>query len=178
MNRFWFDGTTGYPAGTNVSELWLRTYELIRTVSPATMIGPYRGDICAAIDTVYTNSGPAPNSTDAAACVRGGGGAQFFHPTEMHGITAQMGPDGNTDSIPTYWFWHPWACAGNVSGCPWVGHANASRSEYLRGPPTTRGRAQQTLTPTVLVTALNTPSAQCAPQCSTCTSSRSGTAPY
>ena len=27
----------------------------------------------------------------------------------------------------TYWFWHPWACAGNRSGCPWVGHANASR---------------------------------------------------
>merc|ERR1712032_1790074 len=24
-------------------------------------------------------------------------------------------------------FWHPWACAGNHTGCPWVGHANASR---------------------------------------------------
>jgi alpha-L-fucosidase len=165
VNRFWFDGTTGYPAGTDVQELWSRAYETIRTVSPATMISPCtfnahnaaparyarncdpndpktqpyarphdpkptdRGDICAAIDTVYTNGGPAPNSTDTSACAKGGGGggAQFFHPTEMHGITAQMGPDGNTDSLPTYWFWHPWACAGNVSGCPWVGHANASR---------------------------------------------------
>ena len=35
--------------------------------------------------------------------------------------------DGNTAAQPTYWFWHPWACPGNVSGCPWVGHANASR---------------------------------------------------
>ena len=27
-----------------------------------------------------------------------------------------------------YRFWHPHAaCAGNVTGCPWVGHANASR---------------------------------------------------
>ena len=23
--------------------------------------------------------------------------------------------------------WHEWACAGNISGCPWLGHANASR---------------------------------------------------
>jgi hypothetical protein len=45
----------------------------------------------------------------------------------MHGITMQEGPDGNSDSRPTYWFWHPWACASNISGCPWVGHANASR---------------------------------------------------
>ena len=52
---------------------------------------------------------------------------KYFHPTEMHGITIQEGPDGNTDEKPTYWFWHPWACAGNVSGCPWVGHGNASR---------------------------------------------------
>ena len=39
----------------------------------------------------------------------------------------QEGPDGNTDAVPTFWFWHPWACAGNVTGCPWVGHGNASR---------------------------------------------------
>ena len=45
----------------------------------------------------------------------------------MHGITIQEGPDGNTDAMPTYWFWHPWACAGNKTGCPWVGHGNASR---------------------------------------------------
>lgn len=45
----------------------------------------------------------------------------------MHGITSQMGPDGNTGTLPTYWFWHNWACAGNKTGCPWVGHTNASR---------------------------------------------------
>jgi hypothetical protein len=45
----------------------------------------------------------------------------------MHGITIQEGPDGNSDAMPTYWFWHPWACAHNITGCPWVGHANASR---------------------------------------------------
>eukprot|EP01047_Picozoa_sp_COSAG01_P113229 COSAG01_NODE_41942_length_445_cov_1.338150_2_plen_84_part_01 len=39
----------------------------------------------------------------------------------------QEGPDGNSVANPTYWFWHDWACAGNVSGCPWVGHGNASR---------------------------------------------------
>jgi alpha-L-fucosidase len=42
-------------------------------------------------------------------------------------LVVRQGPDGNTDDSPTYWFWHPWACAKNVSGCPWVGHANASR---------------------------------------------------
>ena len=40
---------------------------------------------------------------------------------------AQEGPDGNTDAAPTFWFWHPWACATNVTGCPWVGHSSASR---------------------------------------------------
>ena len=63
---------------------------------------------------------------------------KYFHPTEEHGITMQEGPDGNTDDMPTYWFWHPTKgdpgaehattpCAHNISGCPWVGHANASR---------------------------------------------------
>jgi hypothetical protein len=46
---------------------------------------------------------------------------------QLHGVTMQEGPDGNTPTMPTYWFWHPWACAGNKTGCPWVGHANASR---------------------------------------------------
>ena len=41
----------------------------------------------------------------------------------------QEGPDGNSDALPTYRFWHPpWACAGNVSGYPWIGHGNASRN--------------------------------------------------
>lgn len=85
-----FDGTTGYPPGTNVEELWTRVYEEIRTVSPSTMISPYRGDVCAAIDTVYTNAGPPPNSTSTAACSPGKPGEEYFHPTEMHGITAQV----------------------------------------------------------------------------------------
>jgi hypothetical protein len=104
-------------------------YEEIRATSPSTMIGPYRGDICAATDgnTLYTSGGPAPNTTDGSACAAQTESGAFFHPSEVHGITAQMGPDGNSDIAPTYWFWHPWACAGNVSGCPWVGHANASR---------------------------------------------------
>ncbi len=129
VNRFWFDGTTGAPAGTDMVQLWSRVYTEIRTTSPSTMIGPYRGDICAATTTLYTSNGPVPNSTDGSACIPQSvdGMGKYFHPTEMHGITAQMGPDGNTGIIPTFWFWHPWACAGNITGCPWVGHANASR---------------------------------------------------
>ena len=127
VNRFWFDGTTGYPADTNVTDLWERVYEEIRSVSPSTMISPYRGDICASIGTLYTSNGPVPNSTDGSACQSPTETGAIFHPTEMHGITAQMGPDGNTDDVPTYWFWHNWACARNISGCPWVGHTNASR---------------------------------------------------
>ncbi len=102
-------------------------YATIRALSPATLISPYRGDICASIGSLYTSSGPVPNSTDASACVPASEAGERFYPTEMHGITAQMGPDGNTDALPTYWFWHPWACAGNKSGCPWQGHTNASR---------------------------------------------------
>jgi len=127
VNRFWFDGTTGFPKGLNVTLLWERVYETIRTVSPSTLISPYRGDICASIGSLYTSSGPTPNSTDGAACSEASEDGKFFYPTEMHGITAQMGPDGNTGTTPTYWFWHPWACAKNISGCPWVGHTNASR---------------------------------------------------
>ena len=39
VNRFWFDGTKGYPKGTNETELWQRVYDEIRTTSPSTMIG-------------------------------------------------------------------------------------------------------------------------------------------
>mmetsp|Transcript_15265 Transcript_15265/g.39253 ORF Transcript_15265/g.39253 Transcript_15265/m.39253 type:complete len:598 (+) Transcript_15265:41-1834(+) len=129
VNRFWFDGTKSVPTGTNVTDLWVQVYDTIRTVSPNTMISSYRGDVCASKDgnTLYTNNGPAPNSTDPAGCQDPQEGGQYFHPTEMHGITIQEGPDGNTDSMPTYWFWHPWACAFNITGCPWIGHANASR---------------------------------------------------
>jgi len=71
--------------------------------------------------------GPAPNTTDTSSCGKFSETGEYFHPTEMHGITIQEGDDGNSDSVPTYWFWHPWACAHNKTGCPWVGHGNASR---------------------------------------------------
>lgn len=131
VNRFWFDGTHSVPVGTNMTDLWDQVYKTIRTVSPSTMISSYRGDVCSAENgaTTYTNNGPPPNSTDGSSCLPNSavGMGKYFHPTEMHGITIQEGPDGNTDAQPTYWFWHPWACAKNVTGCPWVGHANASR---------------------------------------------------
>jgi len=127
VNRFWFDGTASVPKGTDLKRLWNEVYSTIRRLSPSTLISPYRGDICASIGTVYTNDGPPPNSTDTSGCAKPVEGGKYFHPTEMHGITMQEGPDGNADAMPTYWFWHPWACAKNVSGCPWEGHANASR---------------------------------------------------
>lgn len=141
VNRFWFDGTSSNPCA-NTTELWDQVYETIRTVSPWTMITAYRGDVCAAANgqTLYTNDGPPPNSTDPSGCKPPNpeGMGKYFHPTEEHGITMQEGPDGNTDDMPTYWFWHPTKgdpgaehattpCAHNISGCPWVGHANASR---------------------------------------------------
>jgi hypothetical protein len=129
VHRFWFDGTSDLPGGpAKLRELWRRVYKEIRATSPATLISSYRGDVCASVGSLYTSSGPAPNSSaDISTCAKPAEGGPFFHPTEMHGITMQEGPDGNADAVPTYWFWHPWACAGNVSGCPWVGHANASR---------------------------------------------------
>lgn len=127
VNRFWFDGTSHHPSDLDVDALWDEAYKTIRTISPATMISPYRGDVCSSTGSLYLNSGPKPNSTDSAKCGKFSPSAEFFHPTEMHGITIQEGPDGNTDEMPTYWFWHPWACAKNVTGCPWLGHGNASR---------------------------------------------------
>ena len=65
VNRFWFDGTSSNPCATT-NQLWDQVYKTIRTVSPWTMITAYRGDVCAAKDgqTLYTNDGPPPNSTD------------------------------------------------------------------------------------------------------------------
>jgi len=132
VNRFWFDGTSSNPCSRHEqAALWDQVYRTIRTVSPPTLITAYRGDVCAAQHgaTLYTNDGPPPNTTDTSICQapRTDGRGKYFHPLEDHGITIQEGPDGNTDDSPTYWFWHRWACAKNVSGCPWVGHANASR---------------------------------------------------
>lgn len=135
VNRFWFDGGStvrppnpeARPNGTNTSAIYRKAFALIHERSPSTLISPYHGDICATSETLYTNSAPQPNSSDASGCSDPSEDGAFFHPSEMHGITMQEGPDGNTDARPTYWFWHPWACAGNITGCPWVGHANASR---------------------------------------------------
>lgn len=127
VHRFWFDGTQISPAGTDMTKLWAMTYATIRSQSPDTLISPYRGDVCTTIGSLYTGSGPAPNSTESGKCPKRSENGTNFYPNELHGITMQMGPDGNTGETPTYWFWHPWACAKNVTGCPWVGHGNASR---------------------------------------------------
>ena len=99
VSRLWFDGTTDAPAGINATDLWAQTFATIRTLSPATLISPYRGDICASVGTLYTSDGPAPNSTDTSACGKPSEAGAYFHATEMHGITAQMGPDGNTGTV-------------------------------------------------------------------------------
>jgi hypothetical protein len=130
IHRLWFDGAGSHrPAAllNNYSAYYTSCFELIRKLSPSTLISPYRGDICMSTGSLYTSTGPKPNSTDSSTCGKFSEDGPYFHPTEMHGITMQEGRDGNTDEVPTYWFWHPWACAGNVSGCPWVGHSNASR---------------------------------------------------
>jgi alpha-L-fucosidase len=135
VNRFWFDGGAANPPanpearpnGTDCASVYAKAFALIREKSPPTLVSPYHGDICARTGSLYLSSAPKPNSTDPAGCSAPNETGQYFHPSEMHGITMQEGPDGNTDSRPTYWFWHPWACAGNITGCPWVGHSNASR---------------------------------------------------
>ena len=128
VNRFWFDGTTAAPVGINMSELWEQVYDVIRTDSPQvipiasfvivelisryslqspvlpiqrsqTLISPYRGDVCATTGSLYTNDGPPTNSSDISVCGSPNENGSFFHPSEMHGITAQMGPDGNTDAV-------------------------------------------------------------------------------
>ena len=136
VNRLWFDGVLQAPPpyafrpgylNDNYTDYYDATFALIRELSPATLISPSRGDVCNSIGSLYTNDGPAANGTNASTCSPPSETGQFFHPNELHGVTMQEGPDGNSDAVPTYWFWHPWACAGNVSGCPWAGHANASR---------------------------------------------------
>ena len=103
VNRFWFDGTHHYPNGTNVTKLWSEVYQTIRTLSPPTLISPYRGDVCATTGSLYTRDAPAPNSTtDTRGCAAPAEGGAYFHPSEMHGITIQEGPDGNEDARPTY----------------------------------------------------------------------------
>jgi len=125
VNRLWFDGVLGDSAGgdfrpgylgTNYSFFYDEVFELVRKLSPGTLISSQRGDICNNVNALYTNQGPAANGTNSSMCTAYSETGGFFHPNELHGITMQEGPDGNTDAKPTYWFWHP-----NV------GHANASR---------------------------------------------------
>jgi len=133
VNRLWFDGiipSNQYRPGylvKNYSDYYDDCFKLVREVSPNTLISPYRGDVCSSIGSLYTNNGPGANGTDHTECSPPDEKGQYFHPSEMHGVTIQEGPDGNSPIAPTYWFWHRWACATNVTGCPWVGHANASR---------------------------------------------------
>jgi len=129
VNRLWFDAGKALPAATNETDLWHRVFAEVRSTSPSTLITAKRGDVCDSIGSIYTSNGPAPNSTDWRECksFESAENGTYFHPNEMHGITIQEGPDGNSNERPTYWFWHDWACAGNITGCPWVGHANASR---------------------------------------------------
>ena len=104
VNRFWFDGTRRVPADLDVDKLWQAVYEEIRTTSPETMISAYRGDVCASTGSLYTSDSAAPNSSDTALCNHTASEhGRYFHPSEMHGITIQEGPDGNTNQMPTYW---------------------------------------------------------------------------
>jgi len=126
VNRFWFDGVIpdsanggdfrpGYLA-TNYTFFYDEVFALVRELSPDTLISSMRGDVCNNVGTLYTNDGPAANGTNSSMCTPYTEDGAYFHPNEMHGITMQEGPDGNTDASPTYWFWH-----SNI------GHANASR---------------------------------------------------
>ena len=99
VNRFWFDGTSDLPPGTSEGALWSRVYDTIHTKSPATLNSAYRGDVCNTVGSLYTRSGPAPNSSDTSGCTPAVEGGEYFQPSEMHGITAQMGPDGNTGTV-------------------------------------------------------------------------------
>ena len=153
VHRFWFDGTSDLPGGpAKLHELWGRVYKEIRSSSPSTLISSYRGDVCASVGSLYTSSGPAPNSsTDTSKCAKPEEGGAFFHPTEMHGITMQEGPDGNSDAVPTYWFWHPYV-SWSRSTDPWVPTAHCACHLCLPAhakvggskPASTDGRARAT----------------------------------
>ena len=83
-------GTKNVPPGTNMNDLWQRVYREIRTTSPDTLISSYRGDVCASTGSLYMNNGPPPNSTNnIATCSKPDELGQYFHPTEMHGITTR-----------------------------------------------------------------------------------------
>jgi alpha-L-fucosidase len=102
VNRLWFDGVKsnskangdfrpGY-LGDNYTAFYTDVYEHIRKVSPSTLISSKRGDVCDNTASLYTNDGPAPNSTDSSQCTTasvtgqvgqggGGGGSIGAHST-------------------------------------------------------------------------------------------------
>ena len=54
VHRFWLDGNgfvPNYPPSLNNTELWVRVLEMIRSLSPATLVGPYKGDYCDSTDS-------------------------------------------------------------------------------------------------------------------------------
>ena len=94
VHRLWFDGSGNQRPKSllkNYAGYYDSCFELIRTVSPHTLISPYRGDVCISTGSLYMNNGPNPNSSDASSCGKFNESGRFFHPIEMHGITMQEG---------------------------------------------------------------------------------------
>lgn len=126
VNRFWFDGkgqdgdNTRHPIDLNVSAHFQKVLDLIRTHSPSTIVTGYRqwgGDLATSYGSLNIfDSGPMPNTTSMATVGQASPVGDRFYPLEQVGICMQEGPDGNSNTSPTYWFYHPK-----------VGHANASR---------------------------------------------------
>jgi hypothetical protein len=72
-------------------------------------------------------------NSDSRPCGAFSEAGPFFHPTEMHGITMQEGPDGNSDAIPTYWFW----CA--AAACTHACKPHRRRTRWSMGVGGDRG---------------------------------------
>eukprot|EP00040_Diaphanoeca_grandis_P031041 m.184903 g.184903 ORF g.184903 m.184903 type:complete len:166 (+) comp32212_c0_seq3:8-505(+) len=73
------------------ASIYSKVFALIRKQSPMTLISPYHGDVCATTESLYTRSAPQPNTTDSTGCTDPTETGDFFHPSEMHGITIQVG---------------------------------------------------------------------------------------
>jgi alpha-L-fucosidase len=89
VNRLWFDGPGGSlrPSGLENPDEYHAYYDdcfkLIRETSPNTLLSPKRGDVCASTGSLYTTTGPAPNSTDSTPCGENSEAGQYFHPNEV-----------------------------------------------------------------------------------------------
>lgn len=128
VNRLWFDGTKDLPRGLHLEAYWTKVLTTIRTLSPETLITGYRtygGDLATSYHSLLRlQSGPPPNSTSTTKIGKPSITGDFFAPAEQVGICMEEGPDGNSNTSPTYWFWHP--CVNDPT-CQNPGHANASR---------------------------------------------------